>query len=70
MFVRFTHANTGREIFITKVQVFSVYYSQAHKCTHILATAGAILPVAETVEEVTTKLQEVKEDDRQERHND
>lgn len=49
--IKFTHANHKRPIYITREQVWNIYYSAAHDCTHLVSTAGAICPVAESVDE-------------------
>jgi len=55
---RLHHANhqnedgSPREIFISKPLVFATYYSDADKATHVVSTAGAIIPVIESPDEV------------------
>jgi len=49
--VKFTHANLKSAIYLTREQVWNVYYSEAHRCTHIVSTAGAICPVSENIDE-------------------
>ena len=55
---RLHHANhknadgTHREILISKPLVFATYYSDADKSTHVVSTAGAIIPVVESPEDV------------------
>ncbi len=48
-----THANHKKPIYVDGALLFAWYYSEAHKATHIVSTAGAILPVSESVETVT-----------------
>lgn len=54
---QFPHANMRDEngnaipVSIVKGQVFSWYYSQASKATHVVAGAGAIVPLLVTPEE-------------------
>lgn len=48
--ISFLHANTKREVCVTREQVFAIQYSAAHGCTHIISLAGAIVPVSESVE--------------------
>lgn len=43
-----THANTKVQIEIALPLIFAAYYSEASKCTHVLATGGAIVPVLES----------------------
>lgn len=50
MIAKFTHANTKQEVHIALPLVFSSYYSEATKCTHVLATGGAIIPISESPE--------------------
>ncbi len=45
------HANTHREVVISRFLVYAIQYSEANKCTHIISNAGAIIPVLESVEE-------------------
>lgn len=56
-FIEFTHANLGTPIYVTVTQVFSVYYSETHKATLLLATGGAMIPVKESLDAVRQKLQ-------------
>ena len=55
---RLHHANhqnadgSHREILISKPLVFATYYSDADKATHVVSTAGAIIPVVESPDEV------------------
>ena len=55
-FVEFTHATLNTKIVVSKVLLFSFYYSQQLKCTMLLANGGALIPVSESVEEVRAKL--------------
>ena len=57
VFVQFTHANLNTPIFVTKTQVFSLYFSETHKATLLLATGGAMIPVKESLDEARKKLQ-------------
>lgn len=52
MFISLTHANFKREILVVSSLIFSAYHSDAGKCTHVLSTGGAIIPVLETPEVV------------------
>jgi hypothetical protein len=49
----FTHANTLREVVVTREHIFTIQYSAANKATHLLSLGGAIIPVQETVEQAT-----------------
>jgi hypothetical protein len=53
----FTHANLNTPIEVVAGQVFSYYYSNSHKCVLLLAVGGAMIPVAESMEEVREKMQ-------------
>lgn len=46
----FVHANTKREVIVTKEMVWNIMWSAAHQCTHLVSLHGAIIPVAESVE--------------------
>lgn len=47
----FKHANTHREVVVTRALVYAIQYSEANKCTHLISNAGAIIPVLESVTE-------------------
>lgn len=57
MVLKLTHANTKRDIFVASPLVFACYYSDASKCTHVLASGGAIIPVTETPEIVMNQVE-------------
>lgn len=61
--LEFSHANLDTKVAVVKQQIFSVYYSPTHKCTMLLANAGAIIPVKESPDEVRKKMsaQELQE---------
>ena len=52
----FTHANTKRDVVVTREMVWNIYYSSAHAATHLVSNAGAIIPVSESVDEVKAKV--------------
>lgn len=54
--LEFTHANFKTKIYVSKILLFSFYYSESHKCTMLLAAGGAMIPVSESVEDVRAKL--------------
>lgn len=54
--VQLTHANKNIPIYLTKSLIFSVYYSEGSKSTHVVANGGAVVPIKESVEDVLTKL--------------
>jgi hypothetical protein len=51
-YIKLTHANFKKEVILTREQVWAIYYSESHQCTHIVSTAGAIVPVSESVDDV------------------
>lgn len=55
-YTSFLHVNTNREVIVTREQVFAIQYSDAHKATHLISIAGAIIPVKETVDEARIKI--------------
>lgn len=57
MFIELKHANlkdgeTPRIVALATPLIFAIYYSDAHKCTHVLSAGGAIMPVLNTKNEV------------------
>ena len=54
--LEFTHANNRQKVYVAKSLIFSIYYAEVNKCTFILSSGGAILPVSESVEEVRAKV--------------
>lgn len=67
MFVELTHANTQAKISVVSNQIFAVYFSMNSKSTHVVSSAGGVVPVAETVDEVKEALQRSKDGVRTER---
>lgn len=55
-FIELTHANTSQKVIVPAALVFAFYHSEGHKCTLVLASGGAMLPVKETPDEVKAKL--------------
>jgi len=55
-FIELTHSNKLEKISVVKEQVAFVYFSPAHNATFVVATGGAIIPVSETKEQVTSLL--------------
>lgn len=53
-----TNPNTKDTLYFIKQQIFAFWYSAHHKSTIISAVGGALIPVVESVEEVTKKLEE------------
>lgn len=47
-----THANLNTQIDLAAQLIAGFYHSPGHKCTHIVASGGAIFPARETVEEI------------------
>jgi hypothetical protein len=54
--LKLTHANTKQSLYIVKTLVAGFYYSEGHKCTHVVATGGAVFPALESVDDVTRLL--------------
>lgn len=52
LILAFTHANNSKPIYVARPLIFSVYYSEANKATHIVANGGAIIPVSEPLDKV------------------
>ena len=50
--ITLTHANLNEKIEIAVALVAGFYHSPGHKCTHVVASGGAIFPALESVEEV------------------
>ncbi len=55
-FVVLTHAKKNQEVLIVPTQIFYVEADPRDKSTHVISPYGAILPVKESVEEVTEKI--------------
>lgn len=58
--ISFKHAVLNRPVTVIAGQVGFYLYSEQMKCTQIFTPAG-VLPVAESVEEVSQKLDSLKE---------
>lgn len=56
--IELTNANTKDKLFFIKQQIFAFWYSAHYKATIISAVGGALIPVSESVEEVTKQLTE------------
>jgi Tfp pilus assembly protein PilV len=52
LFIELMHANTKQPIVVYVPNIFTFYYSDAHKSTLLIANAGGIIPVEETTEQV------------------
>lgn len=61
---KYTHANLKTDIFVDLLQVYSVYYSEAHRATHLLAFGGAIIPVLEAIQTVKADIERTKNEQR------
>jgi hypothetical protein len=55
-FVALTHAKTSRGVFLLPGQVFYVDADPKDNSTHVISAYGAILPVKESVQEVTERI--------------
>jgi len=51
--ITLTHANLGEKIEVAVQQIAAWYNSPGAKCTFVLASGGALLPVSESRDEVT-----------------
>ena len=60
MFIQLTEKNQQAKIHVVANQIFAVYDSAAGKATHVVSTAGGVVPVAETVDQVKERLENVK----------
>lgn len=49
----FTHANLNTPLIVDAALLFSWYHSQSQRCTILIASGGAAVPVKESVEEVS-----------------
>jgi len=56
--VEFTHANLNKRVLVVPTNVFTVYFGDADKSTHIVSVAGTVFPVTESVEEVRRAIEE------------
>lgn len=56
--IELTNANTKDKLFFIKQQIFAFWYSEQYKATIISAVGGALIPVSESVEEVTRQVSE------------
>lgn len=54
--LKLTHANTRKPIMVNSFVLFSWYYSDAHKATHLVSTNGGVIPVLETIEQVSEQM--------------
>lgn len=59
--LKVTHANRNSPLYIVAQQVFSYYFSEKDACTHVLSVGGAIVPVKQSLEEVTNLLVKAKQ---------
>jgi hypothetical protein len=51
--LKLTQANTNAVVEVATTNIFYVYYSDAHKATHIVANGGAYLAVLESLDHVS-----------------
>ena len=57
--ITLTHANLNEKMDLAAHLVAGFYHSPNHKCTHIVASGGAVFPASESVEEVRRLLTNV-----------
>ncbi len=50
--IKLIHANNGQTIYVPRHNIAGWYHSPAHKCTHVVASGGAVFPAKETEAEV------------------
>lgn len=50
--ITLTHANLGSKIDVAHNLIFCWYHSPANKCTHVVASGGAVFPAKETDEQI------------------
>lgn len=50
--VKLTHANLKQPLYVAKGLIAGFYYSEGHKCTHVVASGGAVFPALETVDAI------------------
>lgn len=66
----FCHANLRDEknmptlVFVALHQIYSFYFSETHRCTHIVSTGGAIIPILEGTSVVEQILKETPDHGR------
>lgn len=58
--IELTNPNTKDKLFFITQQIFAFWYSTQHRSTIISAVGGALIPVTESVEEVTRLLSETE----------
>lgn len=60
-----THANIpDTKISVVADQIFCYYYSQAHKCTHLIGPGSSMIPVSESMETIQTLLTKENTNDK------
>jgi hypothetical protein len=55
--VEFTHANNKKRVLLLPLTVFTVYFSDEAKCTHIVSHSGTLFPALESPEEVRREIE-------------
>lgn len=50
--LKLTHANLNQTMFVPRALIAAWYHSPGHKCTHVVASGGAVFPALESVDEV------------------
>lgn len=58
--LKFNHANLATPVYIPESLIFAHYYSPGNKATLLVASGGAIVPVSESPEEVSKKLESAR----------
>ena len=58
MIIKLTHANDSQEILVAGPLLVSAKFSDADKCTHVMFTGGAMIPVKENKDEIMSKIED------------
>jgi len=54
--LKLTHANTKQPMLINSFVLFAWYHSEGHKATYLVSTNGGVIPVLETIEQVSEQM--------------
>jgi hypothetical protein len=58
--IKLTHANNGQTIYVAKELIAGFYHSPAHKCTHVVASGGAVFPAKENGDQIQALINQVE----------
>lgn len=59
-FLEVTHANANTKVIVVRELLFSFYYSEGHKAVLLMSTGGGMIPVKESLENVSELLKPKK----------